>query len=285
MTVDYQALPVTGIQPNGYVVPQPVQPARRRIQGLTILVHAPQKSGKSSLGDSAGPDMRPTLIVDVETASFWTPSRKVYWDPKRETMPTWPQDPRALDPSGYWDTCIVVIHDYQDLHSLLKTLMLGQHPFNAISMDSVTEIQQRIMNAVAGTKQMQRDDWGMLLRQINKLIRDYRDLLTHPTRPIWALTYICGTHWDYKVGKWRPLLQGASQDYAPYVPDLTGWIEVYPNGERHLWSGPSPVHETGDRLWRRLPYDMKLGYPGVEPGWTLEEMVKQVLASQLGRGT
>jgi hypothetical protein len=258
-------------QPNGYA-----QPARRRQQGLSLLVQAHQKMGKSSLGDT-GP--RPTLILDVETASFWTPSRKIYWDPQRETCPAWPQDPRAEDPSGYWDTCIVIIHDAADLHTLYQILMRGQHPFNSISMDSVTEIQNRVAFALAGYKKLERDHWGMMLRQVNKLIHDYRDLLTHPTNQVWAITYICGTHFDQRTSKWRPLLQGAMQDHAPYVPDATGWLEAHDDGSRHLWIGPSPHHETGNRLWGRLPDDMVIGYPGMVPGWTVESMVQQLLAS------
>jgi hypothetical protein len=258
-------------QPNGYA-----PPARRRQQGLSLLVQAHQKVGKSSLGDT-GP--APRLILDVETASFWTPSRKIYWDPKRETCPVWPQDPRAESSDGYWDTCIVIIHDAADLHTLHQTLMTGQHPFNSISMDSVTEIQNRVAFALAGYRKLERDHWGVMLRQVNKLIHDYRDLLTHPVNQIWAITYICGTHFDQRVGKWRPLLQGAMQDHAPYVPDASGWLSAEPDGSRHLWIGQSPHHETGNRLWGRLPDDMVIGYPGKVPGWTVESMVSQLLAS------
>ncbi len=254
--------------------PAPVVPQGRR-QGLSIMLHGFQKQGKSSLGDS-GP--RPVLVLDVETASFWTPSSKIYWNPQRETVPTWPQDSRALSPDGLWDTCIVIIHDYQELYSLLAFLNKGAHPFNSVSMDSVTEIQQRIMYGLTGTKQMEQKHWGALLRNVNALIRGYRDLITHPTRPVWAVTYIAGTHWDARMGKYRPLVQGASQDYLPYVPDALGWLEAQPDGSRTLWIGPSQFHETGERLWGRLPSQMQLGYPGVVPGWTVSDMVTQVLA-------
>jgi len=278
MTVADAAQQAYYTQPNGLVVAQPyvAVPAQRRQQGLSLGVFAPPKTGKSSLGDT-GP--RPTLILDVETASFWTPSRKIYWDPQRETVPTWPQDPRAESPDGLWDTCIVIIHDAADLHSLHQILMTGHHPFNSVSMDSVTEIQNRVAFALAGYRKLERDHWGVMLRQVNKLIRDYRDLLTHPVKPIWAITYVCGAHIDQKTGMWRPLLQGAIQDHAPYVPDASGWLEVAPNDERHLWIGPSPHHETGNRLWGKLPDDMLIGYPGMVPGWTVESMVSQLLAS------
>jgi hypothetical protein len=265
-------------QASYYSQPDGPQPAKRK-QGLTMAVFGHQKQGKSSFGDS-GP--RPVLMLDVEASGTWTPSAKIYWNPQRETVPTWPVDPRAESPDGLWDTCIVIIHDYRDLDALHKILMTGQHPFNSISMDSVTEIQQRIMRAIAksAARKLEWDDWGVILREINALIRAYRDLLTHPTNQVWAVTYIMGTKHDDKVGKWRPLLQGASQDYVPYVPDLTGWLEAQADGSRHLWIGPSQFHETGNRLWGRLPDDMQLGYPGVVPGWTAETMVQQVLATK-----
>lgn len=271
--------------PNGLaVVGNPIsaaygQPgiARKQPQGLSIGVHGYQKQGKSSLGDT-GPV--PRLILDVETASFWTPSPKVYWDFKRETCPNWPQDARAQSPDGLWDTCIVIIHDYADLYKLLDFLVKGAHPFNSISMDSVTEIQQRVIWDLAGTGKMKQDDWGQLLRHVNALIRGYRDLITHPTNRIWSVVYIMGTHYDQRMGKFRPLVQGSSADYLPYVPYVLGWLEAGQDGSRHLWIGPSQLHETGERLWGRLPYDMQLGYPGMVPGWTVESMVQQVLASQ-----
>ena len=266
---------MTVMQQAGQAVPAAFAP-RKKQQGLSVMVHGWQKQGKSSFGDS-GP--RPTLILDVETAGFWTPSRKIYWDPRRESCPDWPQDPRAQSPDGFWDTCIVTVHRYQDLYDLLAFLNRGHHPFNSISMDSVTEIQQRVMFDLAGTRQMEQKHWGALLRHVNALIRSYRDLLTHPSRPVWAVTYICGTHYDRQQGRFRPLVQGQSQDYLPYVPDMLGWLEAAPDGSRHLWTGPSTSHETGERLWGRLPYDLQLGYPGMVPGWTLDSMVQQVLAS------
>jgi len=242
-------------------------PPARRQQGLSLMVHALYKSGKSSLGDS-GPV--PRLVMDVETAAFWTPSRKVYWDPARQTCPV---------PDGTWDTCIVIIHSFAELKSMLEFLNRGQHPFNSVTLDSVTTIQQRIMYQLAGDRKMERDQWYAMLRMVNMIISGYRDLITHPYRPVWAVTYVCGTHWDARMGKFRPLLQGQASDYLPYVPDVLGWIEVRPDRSRTLLIGPSPVHETGERVWGRLPLEMPIGYPGRIPGWTVEDMVLQVINS------
>src|SRR5882724_1021856 len=66
-------------QPNGLVVP-----AQRRQQGLSIMTFGHMKQGKTSWGDT-GP--APRFILDVENAAYWTPSRKIYWNPLRETVP------------------------------------------------------------------------------------------------------------------------------------------------------------------------------------------------------
>jgi len=272
MTVmPYQAAPQPAYYtPNGLAVASAVTQARRKVQGPSILVHAPQKRGKSSMADS-GP--RPVLILDVETASFWTPSRKIYWEPKRETCP---------QADGSWDSCIVIIHDYDDLWWLLDFLNKGAHPFNSVSLDSVTTILQRVMMNLAGIRKMTQDQWGILLRQVTGLVWGYRDLLTHPWRPVWSVTFVCGTHWHDKTGKWRPLLMGQSQDVVPYTPDIEGWIEIGQDGfTRQLLIGPQPYIETGNRLWGRLPDSLNLGYPGVLPGWTVETMAAEVIKSQL----
>lgn len=241
----------------------------KRLQGLCGLVHAPQKLGKSSWADS-GP--RPVLCLDVEVAASWTPSRKIYWDPLRETCPVY---------DGTWDTCVVLVRDFAVLDTTLQVLNRGQHPFNSISVDSVPSIQNRIMLSFAGWYgKMDRDDWGKLLRQTTGAIWGYRDLLTHPVRQVWAVTFVCQTHWDDKAHKMRPFLYGQSNTAVPYVPDYMGWIYRGQQGERRMWIGDSNDYETGNRLWGRLPDDMQLGYPGMVQGWTVESAVQQVLASQ-----
>jgi hypothetical protein len=244
------------------------QQLRRLVQGLSLLVYGFQKQGKSSIADT-GP--RPTLILDVETAANWTPSRKIIWDPARETVPY---------ADGTWDSCVVLVHDHRILHTTLQVLQTGRHPFNSIDVDSVPTIQRRIMDNLAGYRKMERDHWGQMLREITKLIWDYRDLLTNPVKPVWSVTFVAGARWDDKQNRYRPNLLGQTADFVPYIPDLTGWLEAAPDGSRHLWSGPSPRHETGNRLWGLLPMDMQLGYPGMVQGWTVEGMVQRVIETR-----
>jgi hypothetical protein len=253
---------VPGAAYNGYPVPR-----RRRYQGLSFLVHGHPKMGKSCFADS-GP--RPTLILDVEGASFWTPSRKIYWDPMREPVP---------QPDGSWDSAIVLVRDTRLVDFLLKLLSSGQHPFKSVSVDSATEVQQRLIDSITKGRVMQGDNWQTLLRQVNGVFRAFRDLVTLPVNPLWSVAFTAGTKYDNETGKMRPLLQGQSRDYGPYYVDVEGYVEGQRDGSRQLLIGPHPRYETGERVGGRLPYSMAVGYPG-RHGWTIESMLMQVLSPQ-----
>lgn len=243
---------------------QPVQQLRRRMQGLSFLVHGNPKAGKSTFGDS-GP--KPGFVLDVEGSSWWTPSRKIDWDPDRDPPPV---------PDGSWDTAIVMVREARTVASTYRWLNSGQHPFKSGCMDSVTEIQQRIIDQLAGSGKIEREHWNALLRQVSTMVRQYRDLITNPIRPLWSMTFVAGTKYDDKIGKWRSMVQGQAQDYLPYYVDVLGYLGAQQDGSRLMFIGPHPQYETGERLGGRLPYTMQIGDP-YHPGYTIESMLTQVL--------
>src|SRR5689334_15446380 len=98
----------------GYPVPRP-----RKVQGISSLWHGFAKAGKSTLSDS-GP--RPTVILDVEGTSLWTPSEKIDWDPMSQTVP---------DPREGWESAIVTARSKEVVWQLYQILATGQHPFNS----------------------------------------------------------------------------------------------------------------------------------------------------------
>lgn len=251
-------------QQNPAAFVRPPQP--RKAQGLSFLVHGMPKAGKSTFADS-GPVPRVTL--DVEGSSYWTPSRKIYWDPMREQVPHY---------DGSWDTAIVLVREARTVMEVYRVLDSGRHPFNSCGMDSVTEVQQRVIDDLTRGQQMDRDKWGALLRQVNSMVRAYRDLITHPVKPLWTVTFVAGTH--LKEGRWRPLVQGGAQDFLPYYVDVLGYLGAERDGRRLMFIGPHPSYETGERLGGRLPNIMQIG-DASHPGYTAETMLKQVLQ---GRG-
>lgn len=254
---------------NGYA-----QQPRPLWQGLSFLVQGPPKAGKSTFAASVP---APRVVLDAESGSFWAPGRKTRWNPMRETVP----DPGRHLTAGYgrpsitrnWDTALVTVHDIQTVQAVYDVLNSARHPFNGSSMDSLTEVQQRMIDSLAGMNQMKLQDWGALLRNVNRMIRQYRDLVTHPVKPIWGICYITGTH--LKDGKWRPLLQGGGQDFVPYYVDVLGYVAAMPDQSRHLLIGPHPQFETGERVGGRLPYSMPLEGYGY-PGWDVQKMIMQV---------
>lgn len=250
------------IQPASYA-PRQV-PQGRTSQGLSFLVHGLPKAGKSTFADS-GP--APRCVLDVEGASYWTPSPKIYWDPLMTPPPA---------PDGTWETAIVLVREARTVMEVYRVLNSGQHPFNSVSMDSVTEVQQRVIDDLTGGRQMDRDKWGALLRQVNGMVRAYRDLVTHPVKPVWAMTFVAGTHLDEKQGRWRPMVQGQARDYLPYYVDILGYINALPDGTRHMLIGPHPQFETGERVHGRLPMSLQLGDTH-HPGYTITTMLSQVL--------
>src|ERR1700756_4899507 len=141
----YQAHPVL----RGPAIPQQYRqpPARRKVQGISCLVHGLAKAGKSSLGDS---EPAPRLVVDIEGTSFWTPSSKIFWNPMTEPVPRW---------DGSWETCVALATDATTIHRVYQVLASGQHPFKSACLDSITEFQQRIIDDLVGWKKVGRDEW------------------------------------------------------------------------------------------------------------------------------
>lgn len=270
-------------QPLAYAQPAPNGlPARSALGGLSFLVHARSKAGKSALGDTTP---APRLVLDAEGGSRFTLSRKREWNPAREPLPALGQRMTA----GYgrpsitpeWESLIVYVREARQVGEAYRILNSGHHPFNSTVFDSVTEVQQRVIDDLTGGKSMDRDKWGSLLRQMNVMARQFRDLITHPVKPMWSVFFIAGTHMDSRTGRWRPLLQGQTSEYMPYYVDLLGYLGAGQDGTRHLLVGPHPQYETGERVGGRLPPAMVLANPYLlpaRPGFTVSSMIQQVLS-------
>lgn len=213
--------------------------------GMSIIVHGPAKSGKSFLGDSTP---GPRLILDAEMGSRFTPSRKKVWDPAREAPP---------EADGTWDSCIVYVRDYRAVLKAYEWLDSGKHPFNSVVLDSISEIQQRAVDALAGIQQPSQQEWGTLLRQVSDLVRRFRDLTTNPVRPLDAVVFIAMTRQGRDGDNtWRPHVQGSLATTLPYFTDVVGYLCVAqePDGTsvRRLFTGPVTGFETGERVGGRL---------------------------------
>lgn len=211
--------------------------------GVSALVYGPSKGGKSTLADTTP---SPRLVLDAEMGSRFTPSKKVVWDPTKDVPP---------EADGSWETAIVPVRDYATVLKAYEWLNSGKHPFRSVVLDSVSEIQQRAIDALVGVNPMMMADWGTLLRQVGDLVRKFRDLTTNQVKPLDAVIMIAMAR-QRQDGTWHPHVQGSLSTTLPYVVDLLTYLVPVTTEDgtvvRRLLVGPVQGYETGERVGGRL---------------------------------
>lgn len=214
-------------------------------RSLTLLVHGGPKLGKTTFG---GTSPYPRLILDAEGGTRFLkhedgrPHLIKIWDPLLEGVPV---------ADGTWETCVVYVRDYATVQRVYQWLAIGQHQFRSVVMDSISEIQQRCVDAIAGVDAMKQQDWGDLLRQMSVLVRQFRDLTIHPTNALEAVVIIAmGREFN---GKQRPYVQGQLATTLPYYLDVYAALIAVPAADgtsltRYLLTSPLYAqYEAGDR--------------------------------------
>lgn len=107
-----------------------------------------------------------------------------------------------------------------------KWLRSGEHDFVSVDCDSLMEIQKRCIDQEVGPRALQIQDWGTVLRHLEKLVRDYRDLTLIESNKVKVVVFIVGT--TLQDGVQRPLLQGALRNTVPYFVDFCGYMFKQP---------------------------------------------------------
>lgn len=174
------------------------------------------------------------------------------WDPVQGPPP---------EADGTWDTCVVYVRDYDTMVRVYQWLQMGNHQFNSLILDSISELQVRLKEKIAGRGQLQTQQWGEVLTALAGLLRDLRDLTMHPTKPLEAVILTAMT--QQRDGMWRPYLQGQLATIIPYLFDATLWLYVDqlqnpdpsepPIEVRRGFIGKHPLFEAGARVGGRLP--------------------------------
>src|SRR5690606_9996390 len=122
-------------------------------------------------------------------------------------------------------------------------------------VDSITEVQRRLKKNLKGTDQMQIQDWGNLLTQMDTVIRELRDLGDNQHSPVEVVVFIAETR--QQTNKWIPYMQGQIAVSLPYAVDICGYLYVdnvldengQPTGQvRRLLVTPHPQYEAGERV-------------------------------------
>jgi hypothetical protein len=221
---------------------------------LSMLVHGYSKVGKSLLAASTP---WPRVILDVEAAARFLPIKAVTWEAANPP----PSAPKITDGEPEWDTAVVPIRSWSDALKVLDWLKQGDHPFVSVSVDSISELQYRYIEHVAGRDTMKIQDWGAALREVGGFVRDLRDLTQHPTHPLSAVVLTSMTKEDNQ-GIMRPYLQGQLKDQIPYLPDVCAWLYVAADDQgvetRWLQTRRMDNKEAGERVGGRIPPIIKL---------------------------
>jgi hypothetical protein len=225
-------------------------------KSLSILVHGESKAGKSLLGISGA---APRVLLDVESAAHLLPIKSIIWDP---SLP-------PPEPDGTWDTAVVQVNDWKDAVNAIEALHSRPHPFKSLSVDSISELQNKCIDSIAGLNQVKLQDWGTALRLMRAFCNKVRDLTKHPRHPLSSVvvTSMSKRNEDTKV--WEPYLQGQMKSVLPYLFDVNSFLiksDVVEQGNwvtvRDLYTEPSgtaPVKFTaGSRISGRVPNPLRL---------------------------
>lgn len=207
---------------------------------LVIVVHGGAKVGKTHLADTAP---APRLHIDAEGGTEWLKSKRVLWNPYTHAPPE----------AGDWETCVVKAKDYETVERTYQWLNAGQHPFRSVTIDSLMEVQKRALDSIVGVNQPTTQDWGTLLRWVESIVRNFRDLKEHPTNPLECVVFTVGSLEKGKdTTKMQPLLQGQLGATLAYYVDVIGYLYTQPSQEgnelqRILLTEPWGNIVAGDR--------------------------------------
>lgn len=180
-------------------------------QTLAAVIHGESGAGKSFFGGTAP---GPRLVLDAEGGSRFIKSnkRKVKWNPLTEEPPK---------DDGTWDACFVSVLEWKTLYAAYQWLASGKHDFQSVIIDSLTEVQKRLVDDIAGVDQPSLQDWGTIGRNLEDMVRKLRDLSVHTTHPV-NVIMLCLSH--LRDNETRPFLKGQIELALPAFVDVVGYL-------------------------------------------------------------
>jgi len=186
--------------------------------GLSIALHGGPGMGKTTLAATAP---GPRLHIDTEGGNEWLAGKVTPWTDLGKL-------PEGIDEATTVTVNVSGDHAIEIFQAIYQWLMSGKHPFNSVILDSLSEMQQRIIDKQtpigAGDP-----DWVSVVRIMSKMIRDLKDLKNHPVKPLQAIIFICGTDQkmsDKRVIAIQPALTGQLATKLPHFVDVCGYTTL-----------------------------------------------------------
>jgi len=214
---------------------------------IYLHIHGVFGSGKTTFG-LTGPG--PRLIADVEGAVFKAKGggTKTLWDGKG-----------PIPKVGKEDTVVVPTHDEDTIVRLIDMLLVGKHPFESFTWDSLTVYQTKLKRELQDpgkpfdpNGEFTFHAWN---RVLNHMLMQAEDLLqvaqVGANKPI-SVCLLSAT--DREQTYMRPLLEGAMRKRLPGLVDLHGFLKSQrdKDGKRHavLYFEPTDLIDAKCRLWQ-----------------------------------
>lgn len=211
--------------------------------GINAVIYGPNMVGKTWLACTAP---GPRLFLDVEGKTRFLRTRRVQWD----------ANGAPPENDGTWDTCVVPVRRHTAVTQAMEWLTSGKHPFRSVILDSASDMQQRLIHGLFGVSPLQKQDWGTVLRETQKLFSDMRDLTMHPTKPLDAVILTARVMHVGDESRQIPFMQGKMAEVLPHMMDLCAYLGVTTvegRETRRLLTTSMQGFATGQSLGGALP--------------------------------
>lgn len=181
-----------------------------------------------------------------KTSFGWTAPKVIFASAEAGLLSLWGKDISYAE-----------IKSVQDLRELLKYLQ-WDHDFETVVLDSITEINDIIKAEIERKKwkPMQLQDWWVLAKDIEKILRAFRGLDMN----VIMIAQEKIIEDDGKIDKRVPDLNGKSADKIAYFMDIVGHMEILWDWTHIINVSPDPRLVTKDRtrmLWTDTVPDFK----------------------------
>lgn len=183
---------------------------------FNMLIYGESGAGKTLLAGSADgvPELRRVLFIDVEGGTL------------------------TLRDSPYQEVEVVRVTSWQDMEKVYNELSIGNHGFNTLVIDSLTEIQKMAMDDTMRRLIEENEDrdadvpsvreWNINIERTRKFVRKFRDLKVNT-----IFTALSTSDKDMRKGtlKRKPSLSGKVKDEVAAFLDIVVYLYIKEDDE------------------------------------------------------